>query len=131
MLRFRNCHCFCTRSPTVNCSYLKVYFRVCLDVLHFLVFRKGAFWVALMDFVFEMVSSVKIILKTSVKLLRLFRYLKLLCCFLIKSYNMKNKCPKIDLWWTLSVKTLSRPVCEIRVKPVYCVIRKTDALHFL
>ena len=53
MLHFRNCHCFCTRSPTVNCSYLKVYFRVCLDVLQFLAFQKIIFWVAFTDFHFQ------------------------------------------------------------------------------
>ena len=53
LFRFRNYHCFCTRSPSVNCSYLKVYFRVCLDVLQFLAFQKIIFWVAFTDFHFQ------------------------------------------------------------------------------
>ena len=53
LFRFRNYHCFCTRSPSVNCSYLKEYFRVCLDVLQFLAFQKIIFWVAFTDFHFQ------------------------------------------------------------------------------
>ena len=53
LFRFRNYHCFCTRSPSVNCSYLKEYFRVCLDVLQFLAFQKIIFWVAFTDFHFR------------------------------------------------------------------------------
>ena len=53
LLCFRNYHCFCTRSPTVNCSYLKVYFRVCFDVLQFLVFQKIIFSVVFIDFHFR------------------------------------------------------------------------------
>ena len=67
--------------------------------------------------------------KRLLKLLRLFQYLKLLFCFLIKLWNKKNKCPKIDPWWPLSVKTLSSPVCEIWVKHFYRFIRKP--MHFI